>query len=259
MGDAGPGEALPPTGKVVAPFLMPILKIAAEALRLKGAQEEHGCLPGAGFLWCNSTQKCIQPWKEECPKPQVRRKLLYRSSAAGTQGALSDEAVVRRLKGLHQESAEVDGEPLWVLGAPFLDHFVVILDYERGLLGVAKPKGATDEELGEELSGRFDYRGPKVTETSGDGSGTRHIYPGALARGSAQPKAFESHIDPSNGSSSAWATLAVVSMAVVLGAGVGVHFARKLRRRKNLSAAVEVQLSEESNLAAEEQDPIAAE
>ena len=32
-----------------------------------GDQDNHGCLIGAGYLWCPSTQKCQRLWEEECP------------------------------------------------------------------------------------------------------------------------------------------------------------------------------------------------
>ncbi len=31
-----------------------------------GERDEHGCLGAAGYSWCESKQKCIRPWEEEC-------------------------------------------------------------------------------------------------------------------------------------------------------------------------------------------------
>lgn len=31
-----------------------------------GDRDEHGCIPSAGYSWCNVTQKCIRPWEEGC-------------------------------------------------------------------------------------------------------------------------------------------------------------------------------------------------
>jgi putative hemolysin len=28
--------------------------------------DEHGCIPSAGYSWCEAKQKCIRPWEEEC-------------------------------------------------------------------------------------------------------------------------------------------------------------------------------------------------
>ena len=32
-----------------------------------GETDEHGCLIGAGYQWCESKQKCIRIWEEDCP------------------------------------------------------------------------------------------------------------------------------------------------------------------------------------------------
>lgn len=31
-----------------------------------GDRDEHGCLPSAGYIWCEKLQKCIRPWEERC-------------------------------------------------------------------------------------------------------------------------------------------------------------------------------------------------
>ncbi|MFP3950430.1 MAG: hypothetical protein ACLFUZ_05070 [Candidatus Micrarchaeia archaeon] len=30
-------------------------------------RDEHGCIPSAGYEWCESLQECIRPWETECP------------------------------------------------------------------------------------------------------------------------------------------------------------------------------------------------
>lgn len=32
-----------------------------------GERDEHGCLGTAGYRWCESKQKCMRFWEEECP------------------------------------------------------------------------------------------------------------------------------------------------------------------------------------------------
>lgn len=32
-----------------------------------GDRDEHGCIGSAGFVWCESRQKCYRSWEEECP------------------------------------------------------------------------------------------------------------------------------------------------------------------------------------------------
>ena len=29
-------------------------------------RDEYGCIPSAGYEWCEPLQKCIRPWEEEC-------------------------------------------------------------------------------------------------------------------------------------------------------------------------------------------------
>ncbi len=31
-----------------------------------GDKDEHGCIPSAGYKWCEAKQKCIRPWEESC-------------------------------------------------------------------------------------------------------------------------------------------------------------------------------------------------
>lgn len=29
-------------------------------------RDEYGCIPSAGYTWCDALQKCIRPWEEKC-------------------------------------------------------------------------------------------------------------------------------------------------------------------------------------------------
>ncbi|MBI5153527.1 MAG: hypothetical protein HZA36_03665 [Parcubacteria group bacterium] len=31
-----------------------------------GSPEGHGCIPGAGYSWCEVKKKCLRPWEEAC-------------------------------------------------------------------------------------------------------------------------------------------------------------------------------------------------
>lgn len=33
---------------------------------LGGDRDEHGCIPSAGYVWCEKLGKCIRPWEEKC-------------------------------------------------------------------------------------------------------------------------------------------------------------------------------------------------
>jgi len=41
-----------------------------------GERDEHGCLPTAGYTWCESKQKCLRTWEEECPKPATVKECI---------------------------------------------------------------------------------------------------------------------------------------------------------------------------------------
>jgi hypothetical protein len=34
-----------------------------------GEKDEHGCLPSAGYQWCETTQECQRFWEDPCPEP----------------------------------------------------------------------------------------------------------------------------------------------------------------------------------------------
>jgi hypothetical protein len=41
--------------------------LAADGAIFLGADKDrHGCLPSAGFSWCESKNRCIRAWEEPC-------------------------------------------------------------------------------------------------------------------------------------------------------------------------------------------------
>jgi len=36
-----------------------------------GDRDAHGCIPSAGYTWCDATQKCYRPFEEKCPTVQT--------------------------------------------------------------------------------------------------------------------------------------------------------------------------------------------
>jgi hypothetical protein len=36
-----------------------------------GDKDEHGCIPSAGYVWCESLGECIRPWETECPETTI--------------------------------------------------------------------------------------------------------------------------------------------------------------------------------------------
>ncbi len=41
-----------------------------DAPPLGSDRDEHGCIPSAGYQWCESLGQCIRPWETECPPAQ---------------------------------------------------------------------------------------------------------------------------------------------------------------------------------------------
>ncbi len=44
-------------------------------------RDEHGCIPSAGYVWCESKQKCIRPWEESCG-PEACLNMTYEEARA---------------------------------------------------------------------------------------------------------------------------------------------------------------------------------
>ena len=70
-------EAEPTTAPEPEPELTPPVESPSEepatpteepAAPLGSDRDEHGCIPSAGYEWCESLQECIRPWETECPE-----------------------------------------------------------------------------------------------------------------------------------------------------------------------------------------------
>ncbi len=44
-----------------------IVASTAPEFLLGGDQDEHGCIASAGYGWCETKQKCLRVWEEDCP------------------------------------------------------------------------------------------------------------------------------------------------------------------------------------------------
>jgi hypothetical protein len=50
-------------------------------------RDAHGCIPSAGYTWCDASQKCIRPWEENCTKACTQEaKICPDGSAVGRVG-----------------------------------------------------------------------------------------------------------------------------------------------------------------------------
>jgi len=44
-----------------------IIASSAPEFLLGGDRDEHGCIASAGYGWCETKQKCLRVWEEDCP------------------------------------------------------------------------------------------------------------------------------------------------------------------------------------------------
>ncbi len=44
-----------------------IIESPEEKIIIGGDTDDHGCLIGAGYSWCETKEKCLRIWEEECP------------------------------------------------------------------------------------------------------------------------------------------------------------------------------------------------
>jgi hypothetical protein len=42
-----------------------------ENSRVGSDRDEHGCIGSAGYVWCESKQKCLRAWEEQCQTVQI--------------------------------------------------------------------------------------------------------------------------------------------------------------------------------------------
>lgn len=42
-------------------------ELLSDDKQIGGELDEHGCLPTAGYVWCESKQECFRPWMDDCP------------------------------------------------------------------------------------------------------------------------------------------------------------------------------------------------
>lgn len=61
------------------------------------SKDEHGCVDTAGYTWCESKQKCLKKWEEDCPeagKMTFDQALeIAKKSECAEKGGLTDKYV----------------------------------------------------------------------------------------------------------------------------------------------------------------------
>ena len=51
----------------ISAFIIGAAALLPTATALGSVKDSNGCIPTAGYSWCESTQQCQRPWEEECP------------------------------------------------------------------------------------------------------------------------------------------------------------------------------------------------
>ena len=61
-----------------------------------GTKDAHGCLPGAGYSWCDAKEKCLRVWEESCTSaaPKVGCAVPCKRQTASTR-SFSAQVIAR--------------------------------------------------------------------------------------------------------------------------------------------------------------------
>ena len=67
-----------------------------------GDRDEHGCIPSAGYSWCQPLAQCIRAWETNCTTPTSSESYAASDDDAGSPGAAVDAStyVMRRYDGI---------------------------------------------------------------------------------------------------------------------------------------------------------------
>lgn len=79
---------------------------------LGGDRDEHGCIGSAGYMWCETSGKCVRPWEESC---EINAREAIRDFLANKYGRPSDEVKVTMTK---EEGLFASGSVVFGKGGP---------------------------------------------------------------------------------------------------------------------------------------------
>jgi len=55
----------------VLPSIGPVKNTGQQGILVGGDRDTHGCIPTAGYIWCDDLGKCIRSWEENCTSAQM--------------------------------------------------------------------------------------------------------------------------------------------------------------------------------------------
>lgn len=58
-----------------------VVKNTKQEIIVGGDRDEHGCIPSAGYTWCESANECYRPWEKECEGEEDFRYMSITSPA----------------------------------------------------------------------------------------------------------------------------------------------------------------------------------
>jgi len=53
---------------IASAFALVMMGCQAQPEPIGGDKDEHGCIPSAGYSWCDAKEKCLRTWEENCTK-----------------------------------------------------------------------------------------------------------------------------------------------------------------------------------------------
>lgn len=78
--------------KIILPLLLVISLVLIigcnQQKPIGGERDEHGCLGPAGYTWCDSKQKCLRIWEEECQNKDAECTTDSDCTTAGCSGTI---------------------------------------------------------------------------------------------------------------------------------------------------------------------------
>ncbi len=51
---------------IIFAFISGCAKEKEEKPQIIGGKDSYGCIPGAGYTWCEKKHKCLRVWEEKC-------------------------------------------------------------------------------------------------------------------------------------------------------------------------------------------------
>ena len=121
-------------------------------------RDEHGCIPSAGYTWCEVKQKCLREWEEPCVAGSItldEAKAIALNSSCMDEGNLTDDAPTYN-NVTHTWWFETDIVKEGCMPACVVDETTKTAEINWRCTGLIIPENETEETGDNETSGLSD-------------------------------------------------------------------------------------------------------